>query len=49
MELVLVSFDGKALEDSLGLKLGVVDEGQVEEFAGGLVLEGPPLEGGARV
>ena len=49
MELVLVSFDGKALEDSLGLKLGAVDKGRVEEGACGLVLEGPPLGGDARV
>ena len=49
MELVLVSLEGKVLENSLGLEFGGVDEGRGEECAGGLVLEGPPLEGGARV
>ena len=49
IELVLASLEGKELEDSHVLKLGVVDEGRVVEFAGGLVLDGPPLEGGSRV
>ena len=49
MELVLESLEGKELEDSRGLKLGVVDEERVDEVAGGLELDGPPLEGGARV
>ena len=49
MELVLASLEGKELEGSRGLKLVGVDEGRVEEVAGGLELEGPPLEDGARV
>ena len=49
MELVFSSLGGKALVGSRGLKLVVVDEERFEEFAGGRVFEGPPLDVGAQV